>query len=115
MFLYVFLWLVSPQNLYIHPTSILVNQTPDWLVFYEVVQTNKVSFLIPLTIPHLRITLLNSTSTQIFMREVSVIEPTWLAEIAPHFYQVETNWDRQQQMQQVQADQPPSKKHRSVF
>ncbi|XP_064393087.1 probable ATP-dependent RNA helicase DHX35 isoform X2 [Halichondria panicea] len=52
------------HTLHIHPSSVLYEQpAPQWLVFNEVIQTSK----------H-------------FMRDVSVIEPEWLYELAPHFY-----------------------------
>ncbi|ELR18629.1 premRNA splicing factor, putative [Acanthamoeba castellanii str. Neff] len=53
----------SHQTLHIHPSSMLFNTTPAWVVYSEVVST-----------------------TKNFMRDVTVIEPTWLAELASHFY-----------------------------
>lgn len=54
--------------LHIHPTSVLaVEKPPQWVVFNEVVQTNKD-----------------------YMRDITVINPDWLAELAPHFYQFGT-------------------------
>ncbi|GFN74362.1 pre-mRNA-splicing factor ATP-dependent RNA helicase dhx15 [Plakobranchus ocellatus] len=50
--------------LYIHPTSVLAcEEPPQWVVFNEVVQTNKD-----------------------YMRDVTVIDPEWLHELAAHFY-----------------------------
>jgi hypothetical protein len=55
------------QPLHLHPSSILFREKPpEWLIFHEVVETSKE-----------------------FMREVTIIEPVWLYEIAPHFY----NWN----------------------
>lgn len=48
----------------IHPNSVLFNRNPQWVVFHEVVETN-----------------------QAYMRDITVIEPDWLAELAPHFYE----------------------------
>ncbi|KAI8981508.1 P-loop containing nucleoside triphosphate hydrolase protein [Pilobolus umbonatus] len=48
----------------IHPNSVLFNRTPKCVVFQEVVET-----------------------TQAYMRDLTVIEPEWLAEVAPHFYE----------------------------
>ncbi|RCH88984.1 hypothetical protein CU098_002468, partial [Rhizopus stolonifer] len=48
----------------IHPNSVLFNRTPKCVVFHEVVET-----------------------TQAYMRDLTVIEPDWLAELAPHFYE----------------------------
>ncbi|XP_046552871.1 probable ATP-dependent RNA helicase DHX35 [Haliotis rubra] len=52
----------------IHPTSVLFPEVPpQWVVFNEVVQTSKD-----------------------FMRDITVIKPEWLCELAPHFYQFGT-------------------------
>ncbi|RUS34216.1 putative Pre-mRNA splicing factor [Jimgerdemannia flammicorona] len=48
----------------IHPSSVLFNRRPKWVIFHEVVETTKP-----------------------FMRDLTVIEPEWLAELAPHFYE----------------------------
>ncbi|OBZ83250.1 putative ATP-dependent RNA helicase DHX35 [Choanephora cucurbitarum] len=53
--------------LQIHPNSVLFNRTPKCVVFHEVVET-----------------------TQAYMRDLTVIEPKWLAELAPHFYEYKT-------------------------
>jgi ATP-dependent RNA helicase DDX35 len=52
----------------IHPTSVLyVEKPPDWLVFGDVVHTKKE-----------------------YMRDVTVIKPEWLYELAPQYYQFGT-------------------------
>ncbi|KAI8366665.1 P-loop containing nucleoside triphosphate hydrolase protein [Radiomyces spectabilis] len=48
----------------IHPDSVLFNRNPQCVVFHEVVETK-----------------------QAYMRDLCVIEPEWLAELAPHFYE----------------------------
>ncbi|KAG0171394.1 hypothetical protein DFQ30_001077 [Apophysomyces sp. BC1015] len=48
----------------IHPNSVLFNRNPKCVVFHEVVET-----------------------TQAYMRDLTVIEQDWLAELAPHFYE----------------------------
>ncbi|TPX31549.1 hypothetical protein SmJEL517_g05164 [Synchytrium microbalum] len=48
----------------IHPNSVLFRRSPNWIIFHEVVET-----------------------TKFFMRDVTVIESSWLTELAPHFYQ----------------------------
>lgn len=54
--------------LHIHPTSVLSTENPpQWVVFNEVIQTNKE-----------------------YMRDVTVIKPEWLCELAPHFFQFGT-------------------------
>ncbi|CEJ00506.1 hypothetical protein RMCBS344292_14559 [Rhizopus microsporus] len=50
--------------LHIHPNSVLFNRNPKCVVFHEVVET-----------------------TQAYMMDLTVIEPEWLAHIAPHFYE----------------------------
>lgn len=56
------------HSLHIHPSSVLHDQrSPQWVVFNEVIQTSKQ-----------------------YMRDLTVIEPTWLYELAPHFYQYGT-------------------------
>ncbi|GMT15697.1 hypothetical protein PFISCL1PPCAC_6994 [Pristionchus fissidentatus] len=46
-----------------HPNSCLFEETPRWVVYYELVFTSKE-----------------------FMREMVQIEPLWLLEVAPHYY-----------------------------
>lgn len=48
----------------IHPNSVLFNRNPKCVVFHEVVET-----------------------TQAYMTDLTVIDPEWLPEIAPHFYE----------------------------
>jgi pre-mRNA-splicing factor ATP-dependent RNA helicase DHX16 len=54
------------RTVYIHPSSVLAKdeQPPPWLVFFELAFTTKE-----------------------FMRQVAPIDPAWLIEIAPHYYQ----------------------------
>lgn len=56
----------QPKTVYIHPSSVLSDEDkpPAWVVFFELAFTSKE-----------------------FMRQVAPIEPGWLIEIAPHFYQ----------------------------
>ncbi|MBC7833675.1 MAG: hypothetical protein H7Y88_01060, partial [Phycisphaerales bacterium] len=51
------------QSVYIHPSSVLVEVKPRWLLYYELVLTSKE-----------------------FMRSVMPVKVEWLAEVAPHFY-----------------------------
>ncbi|KAL4234591.1 ATP-dependent RNA helicase [Mactra antiquata] len=56
------------HTLFIHPTSVLYTELPPkWVVFNEVIQTSKY-----------------------YMRDVTVIKPEWLQELAPDFYQYGT-------------------------
>lgn len=47
----------------IHPNSCLYEQIPRWLIYYQIVSTSRE-----------------------FMREVIIIESSWISEVAPHFY-----------------------------
>ena len=49
--------------LYIHPSSVLANLRPRWVVYHEIVATKYQ-----------------------YMREVSEINPEWLLELAPHYF-----------------------------
>lgn len=54
------------RTVHIHPSSVLAKEEelPAWLTYFELAFTTKE-----------------------FMRQVAPIKPTWLMEIAPHFYQ----------------------------
>ncbi|CAI2182999.1 13767_t:CDS:10 [Funneliformis geosporum] len=52
-------------ELHIHPSSVLFTRNAPWVIFHEVVETTKA-----------------------FMRELTVIDPVWLTELAPHFYEI---------------------------
>eukprot|EP00727_Mastigamoeba_balamuthi_P002636 m51a1_g1237 putative probable atp-dependent rna helicase dhx35 isoform x1 (678) ;mRNA; r:547885-550280 len=51
--------------LYVHPWSVLVDQSPQWVVFHELMLTSRP-----------------------YMRDVSRIDPIMLPEIAPHYFQM---------------------------
>ncbi|KAG8369525.1 hypothetical protein BUALT_Bualt14G0022600 [Buddleja alternifolia] len=57
--------LVENQPVYIHPSSALFHKQPDWVIYHELVMTAKE-----------------------YMREVAVIDPKWLVELAPRFFKV---------------------------
>jgi len=54
------------KTVYIHPSSVLAKdeEPPPWLVYFELAFTTKE-----------------------YMRQVAPIQPSWLVEIAPHYYQ----------------------------
>lgn len=54
------------KTIYIHPGSVLAKSEtpPPWVVYYEVAMTSKE-----------------------YMRQVAPIQPSWLIEVAPHYYQ----------------------------
>ncbi|KAJ3695104.1 hypothetical protein LUZ60_000481 [Juncus effusus] len=55
--------LVENQPVYIHPSSALFQRQPDWVIYHELVMTTKE-----------------------YMREVTVIDPRWLVDLAPRFF-----------------------------
>jgi ATP-dependent RNA helicase DHX8/PRP22 len=55
--------LVEGTPVSIHPSSALFNKNPDWIIYHELVLTTKE-----------------------YMRNVLVIDPKWLVELAPNFY-----------------------------
>ena len=55
--------LKNGQSVYIHPSSVLMEVNPKWVLYYELVLTSKE-----------------------YMRSVMPIQPEWLVEVAPHFY-----------------------------
>ncbi|GJN38084.1 hypothetical protein PR202_gb27094 [Eleusine coracana subsp. coracana] len=57
----------TSQEVYIHPSSVLFRVNPKWVVYQSLISTDK----------H-------------YMRNVIAIEPSWLTEAAPHFYQYRT-------------------------
>ncbi|CAB4276193.1 unnamed protein product [Prunus armeniaca] len=52
------------QAVYIHPSSVLFRVNPKWVLYHSLVSTDKQ-----------------------YMRNVISIDPSWLTEAAPHFYQ----------------------------
>ncbi|CAF5065294.1 unnamed protein product, partial [Rotaria sp. Silwood1] len=57
--------LVDSQVVYIHPSSSIYHQQPEWLCYHELVFTTKE-----------------------YMREICVINPKWLVESAPKFFKI---------------------------
>ncbi|KAL4445702.1 hypothetical protein ABPG74_006253 [Tetrahymena malaccensis] len=56
--------IIDNHTVNIHPTSALFQKQPDWVVYHELVLTTKE-----------------------YMRNISSIEPKWLVEVAPKFFQ----------------------------
>ncbi|PSR98617.1 Pre-mRNA-splicing factor ATP-dependent RNA helicase [Actinidia chinensis var. chinensis] len=54
----------SSQEVYIHPSSVLFRVNPKWVIYHSLVSTDRQ-----------------------YMRNVISIDPSWLIEAAPHFYQ----------------------------
>ncbi|KAJ8772558.1 hypothetical protein K2173_027735 [Erythroxylum novogranatense] len=55
--------IVENQPVYIHPSSALFQRQPDWVIYHELVMTTKE-----------------------YMREVTVVDPKLLVELAPRFF-----------------------------
>lgn len=51
------------MTVYLHPSSVLIEERPKWIIFYELVLTSKE-----------------------FCRSCFPLKPEWLAEVAPHYY-----------------------------
>ncbi|CAK4031706.1 pre-mRNA-splicing factor ATP-dependent RNA helicase cdc28 [Lecanosticta acicola] len=51
------------MTVHIHPSSVLMDVRPKWVIFYELVLTSKE-----------------------FMRSIVPLQPEWLTEVAPHYY-----------------------------
>jgi len=58
-----YLTLVDQNPVYIHPSSAVFNKNPEWVIYHELVLTTKE-----------------------YMRNIMVIDPKWLIELAPAFY-----------------------------
>jgi ATP-dependent RNA helicase DDX35 len=56
------------EEVYIHPSSVLFRVNPKWVVYQSIVSTERQ-----------------------YMRNVVTINPSWLTEVAPHFYQNRQN------------------------
>lgn len=55
--------LVEGHSVFIHPASALFNRAPEWVIYHELVITTKE-----------------------YMRDVCVVDPKWLVDVAPHFF-----------------------------
>lgn len=51
------------MTVHLHPSGVLLESKPKWVIFYELVLTSKE-----------------------FMRSVMPLQPEWLSEVAPHYY-----------------------------
>ncbi|CAL9225136.1 unnamed protein product [Arabidopsis halleri] len=64
----VFKTIRGSEEVYIHPSSVLFRVNPKWVVYQSIVSTERQ-----------------------YMRNVVTIDPSWLTEVAPHFYQNRQN------------------------
>ncbi len=55
--------MIEQQPVFIHPSSSVFQQQPDWVLYHELILTTKE-----------------------YMREVLAIDPRWLPELAPRFF-----------------------------
>lgn len=60
--------LVENQPVYVHPSSAVFQQQPDWVIYHELVLTTKE-----------------------YMRECIQMDPKWLIELAPRFFKVRSS------------------------
>ena len=67
--------------MYIHPSSALFQRQPDWVIYHELILTTKE-----------------------YMREVCVIEPKWLTELAPRFFKMgdPTKLSKRKRMEKIE-------------
>lgn len=74
----------------------LYRNNPEWVVFNEVVLTNKkCAFCLPRSNPMNDVVLFFVSFVSLFgryMRDVTAIEPMWLSELAPHFYEFKSGY-----------------------
>ncbi|XP_071709853.1 probable pre-mRNA-splicing factor ATP-dependent RNA helicase DEAH5 [Rutidosis leptorrhynchoides] len=73
--------IVENQPVYIHPSSALFQRQPDWVIYHELVMTTKE-----------------------YMREVTVVDPKWLVELAPRFFKVSdpTNMSKRKRQERIE-------------
>ncbi|CAI9101236.1 OLC1v1038510C2 [Oldenlandia corymbosa var. corymbosa] len=60
----------SCRTVYIHPSSVLAQAPPRWVVYHELVETSRE-----------------------YMRQVTELKPEWLEKVAPHYYKLEDTED----------------------
>ncbi len=56
---------MDSQSVFVHPSSALFNRQPEWVIYHGLLVTSRE-----------------------YMREVTAVEPRWLAEFAPAFFKV---------------------------
>lgn len=71
--------LIEQTPVFIHPSSSLFNRSPEWVVYHELVFTTKE-----------------------YMREVTLIDPKWLVEVAPNFYRVADSLSKRKQKERIE-------------
>ncbi|KZV26108.1 putative pre-mRNA-splicing factor ATP-dependent RNA helicase [Dorcoceras hygrometricum] len=57
--------LVDDQPVYLHPSSVVFHRQPDWVIYHELIMTTKV-----------------------YIRDVTIINPEWLVELAPRLFKL---------------------------
>lgn len=68
------------RELRIHPSSVLYNEAVPWVVFHEVLETE-----------------------ELYMRDLTKVDPMWLPELAPEYYQYTPHQHQQHRHHQQQA------------
>uniref|UniRef100_A0A915I5M4 DEAD-box helicase OB fold domain-containing protein n=1 Tax=Romanomermis culicivorax TaxID=13658 RepID=A0A915I5M4_ROMCU len=69
--------LVDSQTVYIHPSSSLFNNQPEWVVYHELVMTTK---------EYMREVMRQTEGVEISSYNVCAADPKWLVEFAPAFF-----------------------------
>ena len=57
--------LADDNSVYIHPSSVLFNKNPEWIVYHELIFTSKE-----------------------YLREITAIDPNWLIDVAGKYYKI---------------------------
>ncbi|KFO26089.1 ATP-dependent RNA helicase DHX8 [Fukomys damarensis] len=73
--------LLGQRGVYLHPSGALFHRQPEWVVYHELVLTTKE-----------------------YMREVTTVDPRWLAELAPAFFKVSDPAKLSQQKQRQRLE-----------
>ncbi|MCO5549395.1 hypothetical protein L7F22_002866 [Adiantum nelumboides] len=73
--------LLENQPVFIHPSSALFQRQPDWVIYHELVMTSKE-----------------------YMRELIIVDPKWLVELAPKLFKVanSTKLSKRKQQERIQ-------------
>ncbi len=73
--------LMDSHQVYIHPSSSLFNKNPEWVVYHELVLTTKE-----------------------YMRNICTIDPEWLLDVAPNFFQKCDKFDQSKKKKQEKLE-----------
>ena len=95
--------LTDGQQVYIHPSSSLFQNQPEWVVYHELVMTTKEYMrevlysilpfvcLPPWSVVPSSADSFHSIDLLLYLVQVTAIDPRWLVEFAPSFFKVGDN------------------------